>query len=193
MICCDRFFYILVVSYPRSAPTLPKPHYPLLRTTTLASLVKGEVLSPERIRATTGGIATPTFRSALTFPKPHYPSKIANTLASLVKGELLLLSFAQPTIEGLPHRTLSFPQPLQKDNNPSPCTTTLASLVKGRWIDGKAQTVALLLFTCDMSALFILQTFLPSRRRDCLSCIDPLHPHNHYKKTIIPRPTSVLL
>ena len=39
------------------APTLPNPHYPLLCTNTLASLVKGEVLSPERIRATTGGIA----------------------------------------------------------------------------------------------------------------------------------------
>ena len=38
-------------------PTLPNPHYPLLCTTTLASLVKGEVLSPEKIRATTGGIA----------------------------------------------------------------------------------------------------------------------------------------
>ena len=106
-------------------PLNPHNHYkrtiiPSPRTITLAALVKGEVLSPERIRATTGGIATPTFRSALTFPKPHYPSKIANTLASLVKGELLLLSFAQPTIEGLPHRTLSFPQPLQKDNNPSP-------------------------------------------------------------------------
>jgi len=35
------------------------PHYPLLCTTTLASLVKGEVLSPEKIRATTGGIASP--------------------------------------------------------------------------------------------------------------------------------------
>ena len=41
----------------RSAPTLPKPHYPSPCTTTLASLVKGEVLSPEKIRATTGGIA----------------------------------------------------------------------------------------------------------------------------------------
>ncbi len=29
-----------------------------VRTTTLASLVKGEVLSPERIRATTGGIVS---------------------------------------------------------------------------------------------------------------------------------------
>ena len=35
---CDRFF-IIAVSYPRSAPTLPKPHYPLPRTK-LASLVK---------------------------------------------------------------------------------------------------------------------------------------------------------
>ena len=50
-----------------AAPTFPKPHYPSPRTK-LASLVKGEVLSPERIRATTGGIATSLL------PKPHYPS-----------------------------------------------------------------------------------------------------------------------
>ena len=49
------------------APTLPKPHYPLLCTIALASLVKGEVLSPERIRATTGGIASPPSLS------PHQP------------------------------------------------------------------------------------------------------------------------
>ena len=55
--------------HPSLAPTLPKPHYPLLCTITLASLVKGEVLSPEKIRATTGGIVTPP-----TFPKPHYLS-----------------------------------------------------------------------------------------------------------------------
>ncbi len=33
------------------------PHYPTKTAITLASLVKGEVLSPEKIRATTGGIA----------------------------------------------------------------------------------------------------------------------------------------
>ena len=38
-------------------PTLPKPHYPLLCTIALASLVKGEVLLPEKIRTTTGEIA----------------------------------------------------------------------------------------------------------------------------------------
>ena len=50
---------------------------------------------------------------------------------------------------------------------PLPRTITLASLVKGRWLDGKAQTVALLRFNCDTPAFFIHQTFLPSRRRDC--------------------------
>ena len=49
----------------------------------------------------------------------------------------------------------------------------LASLVKGRWIDGKAQTVALLRFTCDTPAFFIHQTFLPSRRRDCSVAPNP--------------------
>ena len=38
----------------------PEKCYPTKRTIPLASLVKGEVLSPEKIRATTGGIATPT-------------------------------------------------------------------------------------------------------------------------------------
>ena len=56
----------------------------------------------------------------------------------------------------------TFPKP----HYPSP-RTKLASLVKGRWLDGTTQTVALLRPTCDMSALFILQTFLPSRRKDC--------------------------
>ncbi len=56
---------------------------------------------------------------------------------------------------------------LPKPHYPSKSTITLASLVKGRWIDGKAQTVALLLSACDMPTLFILQIFLPSRRRDC--------------------------
>ena len=56
----------------------------------------------------------------------------------------------------------------QKPHYPSP-RTKLASLVKGRWIDGKTQTVALLRFTCDIPTLFMLQTLLPSRRRDCHS------------------------
>ena len=46
-------------------------------------------------------------------------------------------------------------QPFQKPHYLLP-STKLASLVKGRWIDGKAQTVALLRFTCDTPAFFNL-------------------------------------
>ena len=53
-------------------------NYPLLCTNTLASLVKGEVLSPEKIRATTGEIATPP-----PFPKPHYSFALHHILGSL--------------------------------------------------------------------------------------------------------------
>ena len=88
--------------------TIPSPR------TKLASLVKSEVLSPDKIRATTGGIATP-------------------------------LSLA-------PHNIL-------------------ASLVKGRWIDGKAQTVALLHFYLRYIRLFYSPNFLPSRRRDCYTTL----------------------
>ena len=57
----------------------PLYFYNLLKSTSiasprakLASLVKGEVLSPEKIRATTGGIVTPP-----TFPTPHYPPRFS--------------------------------------------------------------------------------------------------------------------
>ena len=123
-----------------------------VRTTTLASLVKGEVLSPERIRATTGGIAAPLS------PRLRKPFQNRTIPLAFRRGVSLLLPL---------HRILPPSQPLQKDNNPSPRTTTLASLVKGRWIDGKAQTVALLHFYLRYIHLFDLSNFSPSRRRDC--------------------------
>ena len=49
-----RFLLKLCTTTPHN---LPKPHYPTKIADTLASLVKGEVLSPEGIRATTGGVA----------------------------------------------------------------------------------------------------------------------------------------
>jgi len=49
--------------------TIEKGQQPLALHHILASLVKGEVLSPEKIRATTGGIAT-------TVPRPHQPFQI---------------------------------------------------------------------------------------------------------------------
>ncbi len=86
--------------------------------------------------------------------------------------------------------TLTPAPTLSKLYYPSPCTITLASLVKGRWIDGKAQTVALLRFNCDTPAFFIYQTFLPSRRRDCH--IEPLHSHNLLKSTSTASPRTKL-
>jgi len=73
-----------LTTIPRPAPTLPKPHYPSKIANTLASLVKSEVLSPERIRATTRGIASPpSLAPHQPFQKPYYPLRIANTLALL--------------------------------------------------------------------------------------------------------------
>ena len=63
-------------------------HYPSPRTK-LASLVKGEVLSPERIRATTGGIATPPSLACTNPPELALSFEKHNILASLVKGEVL--------------------------------------------------------------------------------------------------------
>ena len=88
-------------------PLNPHNHYkrtiiPSPRTITLASLVKGEVLSPERIRATTGGIATPLSpRPAPTLPNPHYPLPRTTTLASLVKGEVLSPERIRATTGGI--------------------------------------------------------------------------------------------
>ena len=68
----------------------------------LASLVKGEVLSPEKFRATTGGIVTPPtfFKTALSLAPHHAP-------ASLVKGEVLSPEKIRATTGGIapyPHQ-----------------------------------------------------------------------------------------
>ena len=73
------------------------------------------------------------------------------------------------------HRTSLFPQPSQKHINRFVPHHALASLVKGRWLDGKAQALILLLSVCDTPTFSIYQTFLPSRRRDCLTTIPRLH------------------
>ena len=83
-----------------------------VRTTTLASRVKGEVLSPERIRATTGGIAAPLS------PRLRKPFQNRTIPLAFRRGVSVLLPL---------HRILPPSHPVQKDNTPSPRTTTLAS------------------------------------------------------------------
>ena len=58
-------------------------------------------------------------------------------------------------------------QPFTKPHYPSKIAIILASLVKGRWIDGKAQTVALLRLLAIYPSFLFTKLFLPSRRRDC--------------------------
>ena len=152
----------------------------MLCTNTLASLVKGEVLSPEKIRATTGGIAS-LLSLALHQPFQNRTIPLAfrrvRVCVCLVGFASLQSPWAHTLKASLPclplplHRILSSSQPLQMNNNPSLRTTTLASLVKGRWIDGKAQTVALLHFYLRYIRLFYSPNFLPSRRRDCYTTL----------------------
>jgi len=55
--CCSVKPSQLWWGLPHPHHQLDFPHYPSKIANTLASLVKGEVLSPEKIWATTGGIA----------------------------------------------------------------------------------------------------------------------------------------
>ena len=111
----------------------------------------------------------PTFRRGVGLPLPlHRPSPF---LQSLQKNTYHLPCSPLPL-----HRILSPSQPLQKDNNPSP-RTKLASLVKGRWLDSKAQTIALLRFTCNTSAFLFTKLFF---RQDGGIAIPPFAQHHIY-------------
>ena len=100
-------------------PTLPNPHYPSKIANTLATLVKGEVLSPEKNWATIGGIVTPPIATSPTLPKPHYPSKTTNTLASLVKGEVLSPEKIRATTGGIVTPPIAIPPTLPKPHYPT--------------------------------------------------------------------------
>ena len=96
----------------------PLYFYNLLKSTSiasprakLASLVKGEVLSPEKIRATTGGIASPPSLACTN------PSKIALSL-SLFVGEELAPPVA-PTFS-IPATIAKGQQPLSPHNPSKP-------------------------------------------------------------------------
>ena len=128
------------------------------------SLVKGEVLSPEKIRATTGGIASPL---SLACTNPSKNRTI--TLASLVKGRwidgkaqtVVLLRFNCDTSAFFIHQT--FLPSRRRDCYTTPSKTALSlSLFVGEW-------------AC------------PSR------CIEPLHPNNFLKSTSIALPRTTKL
>ena len=110
---------------------------------------------------------------------PHQPSPRTNPS----KNRTIPLAFRRGASLLLPlHRILPFPQQLQKDNNPSKIAITLASLVKGRWIDGKAQTVALLRFNC-ISTPFLSPNLFAVKTEGLLH---PLAPHQPSQNRTIP-------
>ena len=124
------------------ADMLSHPHYPLPRTK-LASLVKGEVLSPDKIRATTGGIATPPSLAL------HQPLQNRTIPLTFRNANICMCRYAFTSALSLAshHHTCL------------PCQ---------REVDWRQGTnLNIIAFTCDMLTIFILQTFLPSRRRDC--------------------------
>ena len=98
------------------------PHYSLPRTK-LASLVKGEVLSPEKIRATTGGIAF--------LPHPFRFSDTSVNNPSIV-GSASHCNRSSPLHKGA--KGDSALPTIPKPHYPSLRTTTLGSLAKGSWI-----------------------------------------------------------
>ena len=93
-------FYI-IITHPLATHNPPHPHHPWLCTTTLASLVKGEVLSPEKIRATTGGIASPPSLACTNPPNTALSHAKYHILASLVKGEVLSPEKIRATTGGI--------------------------------------------------------------------------------------------
>ena len=152
MICCDRFFIFL--SLANLAQNQPFQKTALF----FASLVKGEVLSPERIRANAGGIAF--------LPHPFRFSDTSVNNPSIV-GSASHCNRSSPLHKGAKGDTAlsTFPKP----HYPFALHHILASLVKGRWIDGKAQTVPLLRFTCDISVFFYLPNFSAVKTEGLLS------------------------
>ena len=124
----------------------PLYFYNLLKSTSiasprakLASLVKGEVLSPEKIRATTGGIASPpslaphqpsqnrtipshfamlTSVCADTLSHPHYPLPRTMSLPPLSKVRCCRPKKFGRLPEGLPHHHPSLAPTLPKPHYP---------------------------------------------------------------------------
>ena len=159
-------------------PLNPHNHYkrtiiPSPRTITLASLVKGEVLSPERIRATTGGIATPLSpRPAPTLPKT------ALSLSLFVRERACSSRCTEYC-----HSHNNCKKTIIPQKSPS----HLPPLSKGGGLTVRHK----LLLCCVLIAYprpFYHQTFLPSRRRDCYIP----SPHTNPSKPALSHPLFVL-
>ena len=140
------------------------------------SLVKGEVLSPEKIRATTGGIATPP-----TFPKTHYPLPRTISLPPLSKVRCCRPKKIRATTGGIALHPPAFqsPQPSQKHINRFAPHHVLASPRK-RGSGTAVEVFRLAVQYSDSPAFTILELF-----RAVTVGIAP-HPHQPSQTRTIP-------
>ena len=155
---CDTptFFYLsnfsavkteglLYTHQPLHPTTLSKPHQSSPLATALASLVKGEVLSPEKIRATTGGIDLHPPASPSPQPSQNHihPSPLTTTLAFCnanicMRRYAFTSALSHPLFVGewaCPSRRIDPPhphQPFQNRTIPSLRTMSLPPLSKVR-------------------------------------------------------------
>ena len=173
---------------PRPDQPFPKPHYPSPRT----NLSKTALSHPLFVWQSSV--------CAYTVLHLNYPTHFSYRIRLFV-----LICFYICTITHAFRRGVGLPLPLlrpspstqslQKDNNPSlrtnPSKTALSlaphhhtCLPCQREVDWRQGTnLNIIAFTCDMLTIFILQTFLPSRRRDCHTTIPrpaPTLPKPHY-------------
>ena len=163
---------------PRPAPTFPKPHYPSKSTISLPPLSKGGGLTA-RHKLSLCCVFTcdmSTFLIYQTFLPSrrrdcHTPTNLSipTTFSKAPQPPRLALSPLP-----LNKRFVSFASALSLEKH-----YILASLVKGRWIDGKAQTVALLRFYLRYVHLFNLSNFSAVKTEGL--------PHHSFQNRTTPR------
>ena len=152
--------------------------------TKLASLVKGEVLSPEKIRATTGGIVTPPplLKTALPLEKHHI-------LASLVKGEVLSPEKIRASTGGIASRCT---KPLRPYNHCKRTTTSrpvlnLPPLSKGGGLAARHKLLLCCVLLAICPPFLCYKLFCRQDGGIASRCTEPIYPHDHCKRTITPR------
>ena len=148
-------------------PTLPKPHYPLLCTITLASP-----------RKRGGGTAVEVFRLAV-----QYSDSPAFTILKLFRAVTVgIVNALEAFMIALLSISISFTlrQPFPKPHYPLALHYHTCLLVKGGGLNGTTQTLILLLSALRYANHFYVANFLPSRRRDCLTSA-PLPPHQPFQ------------
>ena len=170
--CCSVKPSQLWWGLPHPHHQLDFPHYPSKIANTLASLVKGEVLSPEKIWATIGGIVTLTLALHPTLPKT------ALSLSLFVRERACSSRCTEYC-----HSHNNCKKTIIPQKSPS----HLPPLSKGGGLTVRHK----LLLCCVLIAYprpFYHQTFLPSRRRDCYIP----SPHTNPSKPALSHPLFVL-